>query len=485
MKLHSSSSAVSSWSALLLFPLGFVVASAQPAQGNRPFGGGNFGSLPGFPGLLQPDFISKKTCDARWECPLSLHGNEEDGDANDNDNTDLMGIFVCRQTYHPIFGTLQTRAKCISMDQAYETDECGCCGDDDCPAPIPRFQNISCDATSATTTTPPDDGLIGDEEGSVFTTTAKNDDDDPQDRRGLRGLTAAERNDLPANAVMVCRRHYNPYTGIPECMSMYIDPSKSIEGADFCGCCDGICPDDLDTATPFFPRPDHVELTWCEAKEDSGRCTLPPSTSNSNGGDDAETTEGVFVCRTMANMLTGVAESQALCIPPDRAWETDQCGCCGEECPEQPIPVDLECKINGNGVPLETITQECPFENGDTGIFACRSLFHPLDGSAIQRTLCLKGNEDDGGETGWATDQCGCCGSSCPDPPQRGFPTVDKQMMESSLEEDGLNSDFRCGLRYWVGIIDVGCHCNGIVSEFQSFSRQQHHTLQVLITTGI
>mmetsp|Transcript_29633 Transcript_29633/g.71305 ORF Transcript_29633/g.71305 Transcript_29633/m.71305 type:complete len:483 (+) Transcript_29633:114-1562(+) len=432
MKLSSS---VSSWSTLLLFASGNLV-NAQP-QGNRPFGGGNFGNRPGFPGL-QPDFVTK-TCDAQWECPL--HHRRRGGDGDDEDaNTDETGIFICRQTYHPIFGTLQTRAKCISTEEAYETDDCGCCGED-CP-PIPSLQNISCDADT------PDDGLVGlGEDEATFVA-----NNDPRDRRGLGRRGGNGGNRLPENAVVVCRPHFNPYTGIQERMSMYIDPSKSLEG-DVCGCCDGVCPDELDTGRPQFARPDHVELTWCDANtgttgvntgNEYTSCTLPP---RNNGGE----TEGAFVCRSMANMLTGIAESQTLCIPPDRAWETDQCGCCGEDCPDQPLPVDLECSVgptdeNGNAVPAATITQECPFRNGDTGIFACRSLFHPLDGSVIQRTLCLRDDEEDG-ENAWATDQCGCCGSSCPETPQGGFPRVDRQMMELSLEEDSINSDFAGELR--------------------------------------
>jgi hypothetical protein len=46
--------------------------------------------------------------------------------------------------------------------------------------------------------------------------------------------------------------------------------------------------------------------------------------------------EGFFVCRTYTNHRTGLNNSFPVCIPTDKARESDECGCCGEEeCPEE------------------------------------------------------------------------------------------------------------------------------------------------------
>jgi hypothetical protein len=49
---------------------------------------------------------------------------------------------------------------------------------------------------------------------------------------------------------------------------------------------------------------------------------------------DEEEEEGVFVCRTYTNHMTGLNNSFPVCIPTDKAWESDECGCCDDECPE-------------------------------------------------------------------------------------------------------------------------------------------------------
>jgi len=116
----------------------------------------------------------------------------------------------------------------------------------------------------------------------------------------------------------------------------------------------------------------------------------------------------------MVNMVTGVAESQPLCISPDRAFETDGCGCCGIDCPEQPLLADINCSEPAD---------ECQTKGVDDGVFVCRSLFHPLDGSVVEASLCIPT------EKTWATDQCGCCGSGCPGTPEGGFDTEDVQLM--------------------------------------------------------
>jgi hypothetical protein len=202
-----------------------------------------------------------------------------------------------------------------------------------------------------------------------------------------------------------------------------ISPEKSLDG-DICGCCNSECPEEI--GSQIFERPDQVELDWCEANEVTN-CILPrrhhhgQDEDEGEGDEDDAEEQGVFVCRSMANMLTGVAESQPLCIPTDRAWETDECGCCGLGCPERPERVDIECTAE---------IDQCERRNGESGVFVCRDLFHPLDGSVIEKALCIDS------ENAWATDGCGCCGDDCPVTPEGGFVSEDGQLMELAVEAE-------------------------------------------------
>jgi hypothetical protein len=221
--------------------------------------------------------------------------------------------------------------------------------------------------------------------------------------------------------VFVCRDLYNPFTGEPTKVTVPIRPDHALEG-DTCGCCDGVCPERGDKA---FPRPDAIELDWCAA-DTITTCTLPKRKRQEDLSEGEDDRQGVFVCRSMANMLTGVAESQPVCIPSDNAWETDQCGCCGLDCPEKPERTGIECTEEAD---------QCQMRNGKSGVFVCRSMFHPLDGSAIDSSLCIPD------EKAWATDQCGCCGGTCPTSPEDGFEDEDVQLLSMALEvpESGID----------------------------------------------
>jgi hypothetical protein len=51
--------------------------------------------------------------------------------------------------------------------------------------------------------------------------------------------------------------------------------------------------------------------------------------------DNNAVTNGTFVCRTTYHPITGEPFERVRCIPTDRAWDTDVCGCCGgESCPD-------------------------------------------------------------------------------------------------------------------------------------------------------
>ena len=45
--------------------------------------------------------------------------------------------------------------------------------------------------------------------------------------------------------------------------------------------------------------------------------------------------EGRFVCRESYHPVTGMpVEAVVRCVPVDKAWTTDVCGCCGGTCPD-------------------------------------------------------------------------------------------------------------------------------------------------------
>eukprot|EP00980_Cylindrotheca_fusiformis_P029497 scaffold23491_cov154-Cylindrotheca_fusiformis.AAC.2 len=220
--------------------------------------------------------------------------------------------------------------------------------------------------------------------------------------------------------VVVCRELYNPYTGVLTPVTIPIHPDHSLAG-DTCGCCNSKCPEEV--GSQIFERPDQVELDWCAA-DSIVNCTLPSRRGHRHGrgrghddDDEEEEEQGVFVCRSMTNMLTGAEERQPLCIPTDHAWETDDCGCCGLDCPIRPEPVQIECSAE---------IDQCERRHGQDGVFVCRNLYHPFDGSIVQKTLCIDS------ELAWATDDCGCCpgDDGCPVNPEGGFATEDEQLLD-------------------------------------------------------
>jgi hypothetical protein len=130
-------------------------------------------------------------------------------------------------------------------------------------------------------------------------------------------------------------------------------------------------------------------------------CDLPPKREQ----DDAKQ-KGSFCAASSSTLARGVAQNEALCIPEDRAWDTDDRGCCGEDCPTRPRPVDIEC--------TEDAADSCEMRNREDGVFVCRTLFHPVDGEIRERSLCIPSDR------AWVTDTCGCCEdeSGCPATPE-------------------------------------------------------------------
>ena len=366
--------------------------------------------------------ITDITCSDDWTC--DLRNGEE-------------GTFVCRSYFNPLTGVETSKARCIPTDRAWTTDECGCCGED-CPT-RPDFVDIDCGDQS--------DLTWGDSDTKVSRFNNKKEDEEKKF----------------GDKVIVCRDLFDPFTGELKPVTIPIRSDRALEG-DTCGCCNDECPV---KGEPQFDRPDLVELDWCEDDELTA-CTVPKKKFR---GEEDEVTdedrEGVFVCRSWTNKLTGEAESKSVCIPNDGAWETDQCGCCGDECPTRPENIDCSAEED-----------QCERKNGETGVFVCRSLFHPVDGSSLEKTLCVPPEK-----TIDTADECGCCGDDCPVTPAGGFDDEDAQILSFALESpDGYAEDDDSSAFHAAG---AGAFLVGILLALvalQNFLRGAIHS-SFLITT--
>ena len=376
--------------------------------GERPFGGGGprGDGLPGFPGREDIDLVDiNDVCTPAAEDTCALRNGQD-------------GVFVCRSRYAPLTGDLEQETKCIASDKAWSTDDCGCC-EDECPEQ-PDFEDLPCN---------PDDQAALDFGG--------------RERDG---------DDSDIEKVIICRSLFNPFDGQELPTTIRVPINRGLDG-DVCGCCDGVCPS---RGEDRFPRPDLVTKS-CGGLEDDG--PLIPCTIKRKGkkggyhggrgdhhgrgglgdgfrrilqddvdGDTDADREGFFVSRTYYNPITGESDQEVLCIDEDRAWATDVCGCGADECPEEPETTELDCTKGGTVEP-----ETCARRNGQEGSFVCRSLFHPLDGSIVERTLCLET-----GEEAWVTDTCGCClTTGCPDAPDGSdgvFDDEDTQLVSFALE---------------------------------------------------
>ena len=343
-------------------------ANGHQGGQRRPFSGGPHGNKPGFPGDIELE-LTEITCDADLRCALPY----------DND-----GTYVCRERYQPITGEINAIALCIPNEKAWVTDECGCCGDT-CNEQ-PDFIEINCD---------------GDDQDSGIAVS----------RSGGHGHNPF-RDDV--EVAIICRSLFNPFTGEKFDATIPVPSTQGLDG-DTCGCCDGVCPE---RGQERFPRPEPVDIECLANNEIS--CELP---RKGRGEQDAlvDGTEGLFVCREVFNPITGVSDQQALCIPSGKAWATDECGCCGIECPDKPMSVELECDEGTEPV-------SCEMRNGAEGVFVCRSLFHPISGQIEERSLCIPSDK------AWITDACGCCGAGCPATPADGFEDEDTQLLAAALE---------------------------------------------------
>ena len=88
---------------------------------------------------------------------------------------------------------------------------------------------------------------------------------------------------------------------------------------DTCGCCNQTC-----------PQHPHPVVVNCSAVSSSSSLSADGTNvpCHLKYGQD-----GVFVCRTYFQPFDEQVEERVFCIPPDRAWVTDVCGCCPSGCP--------------------------------------------------------------------------------------------------------------------------------------------------------
>lgn len=76
-------------------------------------------------------------------------------------------------------------------------------------------------------------------------------------------------------------------------------------------------------------------------------CAIPDGgCSYGHGSND----DGVFVCRTVYQRLTGNSTSYATCIDPEKSVDGDVCGCCEEDGGVCPKPCECACDLySGRG----------------------------------------------------------------------------------------------------------------------------------------
>jgi hypothetical protein len=344
----------------------------------------------------EPEYVTIG-CDSSLECDL------RNGQA---------GSFVCRSWTHPILGDAQFRPLCVPNDRAWTTDECGCCLDEagvelECPL-RPDFTTLQCD--NSTQPDLPDDAVLSQVDRQV---------DHQVDRASTDNNFARE------DRQVICRDLVNPFTGANQPTTLFAPNNRAVEG-DTCGCCESTgCPERGENGRDpeeLFPRPDFIEKS-CAADVNYIPCDLRP-VQEEDGGGNGTSTQGFFACREFYDPRgLGESRQEAVCISESRAWETDECGCCGEDCPERPRAVDVDCSIDATGN-----DHSCDMQSGEAGVFVCRTIFHPFDGQLRERGFCIPANR------GWVTDVCGCCEEGCPTTPGDGFDTEATQLAVLAME---------------------------------------------------
>ena len=167
-----------------------------------------------------------------------------------------------------------------------------------------------------------------------------------------------------------------------------------------------------DRGHPDREEPNLVTITGCDA---SLECNL-------HSGQ-----VGTFVCRSWTHPVLGDTQYRPLCIPNDRAWSTDVCGCCLDEesgseleCPSRPEFINLDCANStqpdaatgddGLDSQVERAADREFHDQAQDRQFICRDLINPFTGAEQATTLLVP---IDHAVTG---DTCGCCETTgCPE----------------------------------------------------------------------
>ena len=101
----------------------------------------------------------------------------------------------------------------------------------------------------------------------------------------------------------------------------------------------------------FGEKPNKVENN-CTILEDDPVCPL-------NRNEDP----GVWVCRSIIDPRSGeVTDTFSTCASPDFKKETDECGCCGDECR---LPCTCPCELDGVAEAGLLVDLVFPFDRDD------------------------------------------------------------------------------------------------------------------------
>eukprot|EP00934_Nitzschia_sp_Nitz4_P002173 Nitzschia sp. Nitz4//scaffold133_size116822//84569//85588//NITZ4_003815-RA/size116822-est2genome-gene-0.81-mRNA-1//1//CDS//3329535420//2173//frame0 len=156
--------------------------------------------------------------------------------------------------------------------------------------------------------------------------------------------------------------------------------------------------------------------------------------------DDYICGHGVYVCRTSFDVITAEETSDYKCIDTDKAWSTDVCGCCGEECPEYREEVEFYCDASAEdsrrtlrGGGSKGGNKKGGGHFVDNKVYLCRSLYDPYTGESTSVTVIGKNG------TALEGDTCGCCDDVCPE-------DGDSQFEEPELVDATCDAPIACNM---------------------------------------
>lgn len=207
---------------------------------------------------------------------------------------------------------------------------------------------------------------------------------------------------------------------------------------------------------------DEIVALFEELEDEETDTAVSVNTNEARCTYNAFRDEGLFVCRTLFQPVTGEASIQTVCCDPERALETDQCGCCDGNCPDNSSKdrpgldfsdfvetlevIDFIEKFNeeaglqqaeivdlSNSCTIVANEPLCAYNsNGDLGKWVCRTIFSPTTGIPTETSSCSDP------QRALVTDQCGCCNGECPVSPCR---------CPCDLRADGDNAGIRILVR--------------------------------------